>query len=103
MATSRRHPTAIERERIGRIYQLRRESRRGETRHESPPWAEGDRCSLWDAAPWLIIRRAMAKCFESWTVLPHGPLEKLSENLWRVEGTMPDGTTKRVMTIARMK
>lgn len=45
----------------------------------------------------------MAKCFESWTVLPHGPLEKLSENLWRVEGTMPDGKTKRVMTIARMK
>jgi hypothetical protein len=47
--------------------------------------------------------RPMAKCFESWTVLPHGPLEKLSENLWRVEGTMPDGNTKRVMTIARMK
>jgi hypothetical protein len=45
----------------------------------------------------------MAKCFESWTVLPHGPLEKLSENLWRVEGTLPDGNTKRVMTIARMK
>jgi hypothetical protein len=45
----------------------------------------------------------MAKCFESWTVLPHGPLEKFSENLWRVEGTMPDGTTKRVMTVARMK
>lgn len=45
----------------------------------------------------------MAKCFETWTVLPHGPIEKLSENLWRVEGTMPDGNTKRVMTIARMK
>ncbi len=45
----------------------------------------------------------MAKCFETWTVLPHGPLEKLSENLWRVEGTMPDGKTKRIMTIARMK
>ena len=45
----------------------------------------------------------MAKCFETWTVLPHGPLEKLSENLWRIEGTMPDGKTKRIMTIARMK
>ena len=45
----------------------------------------------------------MAKCFETWTVLPHGPIEKLSENLWRVEGTMPDGNTKRVMTIARLK
>jgi hypothetical protein len=45
----------------------------------------------------------MPKCFDHWTVLPHGPLEKLSDNLWRVEGTMPDGKTKRVMTIARMK
>jgi hypothetical protein len=45
----------------------------------------------------------MAKCFETWTVLPHGPIEKLSENLWRVEGTMNDGKIKRVMTIARMK
>jgi hypothetical protein len=36
-------------------------------------------------------------------VLPHGPFEKLSENLWRLEGTMPDGRTKRVMTIARMQ
>lgn len=45
----------------------------------------------------------MAKCFEIWTVLDHGPLEKLSENLWRVDGTMPGGKVKRVMTIARMK
>jgi hypothetical protein len=45
----------------------------------------------------------MAKCFQTWTVLSHGPLEKWSENLWSVEGTMPDGHTKRVMTIARMK
>jgi hypothetical protein len=45
----------------------------------------------------------MAKCFDTWTVLPHGPLEKLSENLWRVEGSMNDGKIKRVMTIARMK
>ena len=63
------------------------------------------------AGPVLVVgRRAlthnprpMAKCFETWTVLPHGPLEKLNENLWRIEGTMPDGKTKRVMTIARMK
>src|SRR4051812_45540873 len=43
----------------------------------------------------------MAKAFEQWTVLPHGPIEKLSDNLWRVSGTMPDGKTTRVMTIAR--
>ena len=55
---------------------------------------------------WRVLahnRRPMPKCFENWTVLPHGPLEKLSANLWRVEGTLPDGKTKRVMTIARMK
>jgi hypothetical protein len=45
----------------------------------------------------------MAKAFETWTVLKHGPLEKLSDNLWRVEGTMPDPNIHRVMTIARMK
>lgn len=45
----------------------------------------------------------MPKCFQTWTVLPHGPIEKLSENLWRVEGTMPDPNVKRIMTIARMK
>jgi len=49
-----------------------------------------------------IIRR-MARVFEKWTVLPHGPIEKLTENLWRVEGTMPDPNIRRVMTIARMK
>jgi hypothetical protein len=45
----------------------------------------------------------MAKIFDTWTVLPHEPLEKLSENLWRVEGVMPDGKTRRTMSLARMK
>jgi hypothetical protein len=45
----------------------------------------------------------MARVFERWTVLPHGPIEKLTENLWRVEGTMPNPKIRRVMTIARMK
>lgn len=43
----------------------------------------------------------MAKAFHTWTVLPHGPIEKLTENLWTVGGTMPDGRTRRVMTLAR--
>lgn len=34
-------------------------------------------------------------------MLPHGPIEKLSERLWRVEGSLPDIGMKRVMTIAR--
>jgi len=42
----------------------------------------------------------MAKCFTSWTVLPHDPIEKLTENLWSVSGNMPGGNQRR-MTLAR--
>jgi hypothetical protein len=45
----------------------------------------------------------MARAFDTWTVLKHGPLEKLSENLWRVEGSMPNPNIRRAMTIAKMK
>jgi hypothetical protein len=44
----------------------------------------------------------MARAHDRWTVLPHGPLEKLTGNLWRVEGSLPDMPLKRVLTIARM-
>lgn len=46
---------------------------------------------------------SMPKSFESWNVLPHRPLEKLAENLWRVEGDLPQGDGTRVMTLARMQ
>jgi hypothetical protein len=39
--------------------------------------------------------------FQTWTVLPHEPIEKLAPNLWAVRGKMPDGKTGRVMTVAR--
>jgi hypothetical protein len=42
----------------------------------------------------------MAKCFTTWTVLPHEPIEKHSENLWSVSGNMPSGNQRR-MTIVR--
>src|SRR5258705_9801059 len=42
----------------------------------------------------------MAKCFTSWTVLAHEPIEKHSENLWSVSGNMPGGNQRR-MSIAR--
>jgi hypothetical protein len=45
----------------------------------------------------------MAKCFTEWTVLPHDPIEKVSENLWRVSGLMNDGKLQRQMVLARMK
>src|SRR4051794_19866802 len=42
----------------------------------------------------------MAKTFTTWTVLPHDPIEKLTDNLWRVAGTM--GKSQRQMVLARM-
>lgn len=36
-----------------------------------------------------------------WTVLPHRPVEKLSERVWRVEGDLKGMDLKRVMTVAR--
>jgi hypothetical protein len=40
--------------------------------------------------------------YSAWTVLPHGALETLEDNLWRVEGTLPNMPLKRVMTVARL-
>jgi hypothetical protein len=44
----------------------------------------------------------MTKPFETWTVVPHRPLEKLESNLWRVEGDLPGGNGSRVMTIVKL-
>jgi len=37
-----------------------------------------------------------------WTVLPHGALEKLEENLWAVSGALPRGPLRRRMAIVRL-
>jgi hypothetical protein len=37
----------------------------------------------------------------AWRVLAHGPIEKLTENVWRVQGSLPGMSLKRVMTVAR--
>lgn len=42
----------------------------------------------------------MPKCFTTWTVLPHDPIEKHSDRLWSVSGKMPSGNQRR-MTVAR--
>src|SRR5690349_16687696 len=44
----------------------------------------------------------MAKCFTEWTVLPHEPIEKIADNLWRVVGFMNDGKVQRQMVLGRM-
>ncbi len=43
----------------------------------------------------------MAKAHGSWTVLRHGPIEPLSDNLWRVKGALPGMSLERVMTVVR--
>jgi len=43
----------------------------------------------------------MPKAHDSWKVLPHGSIEKLSSRLWRVEGSLPAMPLKRVMAIAK--
>jgi hypothetical protein len=43
----------------------------------------------------------MAKANTSWNVLPHRPLEKVAENLWRIEGDIAGMPLKRVMTVAK--
>src|SRR5688500_2373469 len=39
------------------------------------------------------------KAHQSWKVLPHRPIEKLSDRLWRVEGKLD--SIQRVMSIAK--
>lgn len=43
----------------------------------------------------------MANVHEDWTVLEHGPLEPLADNLWRVKGALPGMSLQRAMTIVK--
>lgn len=38
----------------------------------------------------------------TWRVLPHQPIEKLEDDLWIVEGTLPRGPMPRTMTLLRL-
>jgi hypothetical protein len=44
----------------------------------------------------------MASGPSEWTVLPHGSIERLAENLRWVQGSLPRMSLKRAMTIARL-
>jgi hypothetical protein len=44
----------------------------------------------------------MPKPFESWTVCPHGPIEKVTENLWRVAAPVPGAPFPRTMIVVRL-
>jgi hypothetical protein len=43
----------------------------------------------------------MAKANGEWSVLEHGPIERVSERLWRVVGALPGMSLRRVMTVAK--
>jgi hypothetical protein len=45
---------------------------------------------------------AMPKANTAWKVLAHGPIEKLADNLWWVQGALPGMSLKRVMTVVRL-
>jgi hypothetical protein len=42
-----------------------------------------------------------AKVSDAWNVLDHGPIERITERLWRVEGAIPGMTLRRVMSVAK--
>jgi hypothetical protein len=43
-----------------------------------------------------------ARDLSDWKVLPHHPIQRLTENLWRVEGDLGHFGLRRVMTVARL-
>lgn len=49
------------------------------------------------------MMRAVATEADAWRVHPHDPMQQLAPNLWRVEGSLPGMTIRRVMTIARRR
>jgi hypothetical protein len=44
----------------------------------------------------------MAKPYDTWTVTEHGPIEKIAENIWRVEARLPGAPISRVMLVVKL-
>ena len=44
----------------------------------------------------------MPKAFDRWRVLPHGTIQELTENLWCVDGSVPNMTLNRLMVVVRL-
>jgi hypothetical protein len=53
--------------------------------------------------PFGVSVWGMPKASADFKVLPHGPLVRLAENLWWVQGSLPNMSLKRVMTVARLE
>ena len=43
----------------------------------------------------------MAKAHDTWKVLPHMPIERLTDHVWRVQGSLENMALRRVMTVAK--
>ncbi len=39
----------------------------------------------------------------TWTVLPHGPIDELADNLWHVTGSVPGMSLKRTMAVVKLQ
>src|SRR6266542_657604 len=50
----------------------------------------------------LETSEIMAKPFQKWTVNPHGSIEKVHANLWRVQAPFPGAPFPRTMILARL-
>ena len=50
----------------------------------------------------LRFHSPMPKCHQTWTVLRHGGIQKVTENIWCVEGSLPGPPIPRTMTIVRL-
>jgi hypothetical protein len=45
----------------------------------------------------------MPKAYSTWTVHPHGRIEKLTDKVWRVVGSMPGPPIPRTMVLVRLR
>jgi hypothetical protein len=50
----------------------------------------------------FAMENPVAQGKRDWVVLPHDPIQQLSENLWRVEGALPRFSMRRVMSVVRL-
>lgn len=55
-----------------------------------------------DGASQCGYRAPMAKANDDWKVLWHGPIVKLAENIWWVQGAIPNMSLKRTMVVVRL-
>lgn len=66
----------------------------------------GERLVIRVAAPKIYYHMGNSKTESGdrdWLVLPHDPIQELSENLWRVEGALPRFSMRRVMSVVRLQ